>query len=122
MIFFSSNSKYLREKKNCKQAELADYINVKPNTISNYEKGVSQPDFATLELLKNFFEVSADELLYSDLLQIEEKSRILNCKDANSAIIYLSDRIENLSAENALLKKEIEDLKQKELLPAIEIG
>ena len=112
MIFFSSNLKYLREKKNCKQAEIADYISVKPNTISNYEKGVSQPDFIILELLKNFFEVSVDELLYSDMSQKKEKSNFLNKDKENSAIMYLSDRIEKLSAENAVLKKEIEDLKR----------
>ena len=113
MIFFSSNLKYLREKKKCKQAEIADYIGVKPNTISNYEKGVSQPDFIVLELLKKFFEVSVDDLLYSDMSQKkkEEKSNFLTKNEENNAIMYLSNRIENLSAENAVLKKEIEDLK-----------
>ena len=111
MIFFSSNLKCLREKKNCKQAEIADYLSVKPNTISNYEKGVSQPDFIVLELLKNFFEVSVDELLYLDMSQENRKSNFLNKEERDGAIVYLADRIEKLSAENAILKKEIEDLK-----------
>ena len=115
MIFFSSNLKYLREKKNCKQAEIASYLSVKPNTISNYEKGVSNPDFIILESLKNFFDISVDELLYSDLSQENEKSRFSNKNNENTAIVYLSNRIEKLSAENAVLKREIEDLKCKKL-------
>ena len=38
MIFFSRNLKSLREREGIKQADLAQRIGVKANTISNYEK------------------------------------------------------------------------------------
>lgn len=53
----------LREGKNMKQKELADKLNLKPNAISRYEKGTSQPSIQTLITIAEIFEVSMDYLL-----------------------------------------------------------
>ncbi len=52
----------LRKSKNYTQEQLAELINVEPNTISNMECGRNYPNFATLEktldvLGSNFLEV-----------------------------------------------------------------
>lgn len=63
--YFSENLAYARKLKGFRQYELADRIGVRPNTISNYEKGVSEPDYDTLGKLKTFLEVSADDLVFA---------------------------------------------------------
>jgi transcriptional regulator with XRE-family HTH domain len=49
------------------QTELAAELGLRPNTISNYEHGVSSPDYETLQLFVKFFEVTVDDVLYKDL-------------------------------------------------------
>jgi len=53
----------LRESKNMKQKELADKLDLKPNAISRYEKGTSQPSIQTLIMIADIFAVSVDYLL-----------------------------------------------------------
>lgn len=63
--YFSENLAYARKLNGFRQHELADWIGVRPNTISNYEKGVSEPDYDTLGKLKTFLDVSADDLVFA---------------------------------------------------------
>lgn len=53
----------LREERGIYQKELAAYLNVSVGTISNYEKGVHQPDLDTLIRLSKFYGVTTDYLL-----------------------------------------------------------
>lgn len=53
----------LRENKEIYQKELATYLEVSIGTISNYEKGIHEPDLETLCKLADYYEVSADYLL-----------------------------------------------------------
>jgi len=66
LIYFSSNLKYLRLAKGLKQNELAGKIDVKTNTISNYENGISEPDFKILDLIIEIFDVNSFDLLFKD--------------------------------------------------------
>ncbi|MBR1437428.1 MAG: helix-turn-helix transcriptional regulator, partial [Synergistaceae bacterium] len=45
------------------QAELAQILGVKPNTISNYCQGISQPNIDGLIKIAQFFNVSLDYLM-----------------------------------------------------------
>ena len=67
MIFLSSNLKFLRKKKGIGQVELAEIIGVKPNTISNYENSISNPDYEILQKIIKILEVDADSFLYLNL-------------------------------------------------------
>ena len=53
----------LRERKGISQADLARQIHVSRSSISEYEKGITQPSMAVLLLLADYFEVSLDYLL-----------------------------------------------------------
>ena len=53
----------LRKDKNLKQKDLAELLNLSIGTISNYETGSHEPDFATLNILADFFQVSTDYML-----------------------------------------------------------
>lgn len=60
---FSSILKEILKRKNITQTELARSIGVKPNTISNYCKKVSQPDADIIVKIASYLDVSIDYLL-----------------------------------------------------------
>lgn len=60
---FSKRLKLLRQEKRLSQIELSKVILVGNKTISDYERGVSNPDFETLQKIASFFNVSTDYLL-----------------------------------------------------------
>ena len=60
---FSNNLRTLRREKKVTQKHLAAHLCLSRSTIAGYETKSHQPDFATLEKLANFFEVSIDYLI-----------------------------------------------------------
>lgn len=60
---FSNNLRTLRREKNVTQKQLAAHLCLSRSTIAGYETKSHQPDFATLEKLADFFEVSIDYLI-----------------------------------------------------------
>ena len=60
---FGKNLKNLIEERNMTQKELAKFLNIAPSTLGGYVQGVREPDYHTLKLLANYFEVSIDYLL-----------------------------------------------------------
>ncbi len=55
--------KQLRQERGLKQEELAKEFGIAQQTISNYEKGIREPDITTLKKMADFFDVSLDFLL-----------------------------------------------------------
>lgn len=55
--------KYLRESRGISQVKLAMDLSMNQNTISRYETGVREADYATLIKLADYFDVSLDYLL-----------------------------------------------------------
>lgn len=55
--------KQLREKKGISQLKLAMDLSMNQNSISRYETGVREADYATLIKLADYFNVSIDYLL-----------------------------------------------------------
>lgn len=60
---FSNNLKTLRNQYKISQKELADKLNVSYKTISHWENGYTEPNLDILINLKNFFNVSYEELI-----------------------------------------------------------
>lgn len=60
---FPERLKYQREKHGYNQSYLAKYLQVSQVSISNWERGVKQPDFSVLIDLANLFGTSTDYLL-----------------------------------------------------------
>lgn len=135
MIFFSKNLKYLRTKKGLKQTELAEKIGVRTNTISNYENGISEPDFKILDLIIKELNINASVFLFTDLggnnypydkeipsIAEEQKSDIYNnpgssqcanCMDKERIIQAQQMLIKELQEEKSYLRDEIKSLKDK---------
>ena len=55
--------KELRKRRGISQLKLALDLNMNQNTISRYETGVHQADYATLIKIADYFNVSIDYLL-----------------------------------------------------------
>ena len=55
--------KALREDSDIPQKELADYLNIKQNTYSQYENGQRQLPIDILKKLAEYFNVSTDYIL-----------------------------------------------------------
>lgn len=55
--------KELRKKKRVSQLKLALDLNMNQNSVSRYENGVREADYATLIAFADYFDVSIDYLL-----------------------------------------------------------
>lgn len=60
---FGENLRALLEEREMTQKELALQLNIAPSTMGSYVQNTREPDFATLKLLANYFDVSIDYLL-----------------------------------------------------------
>ena len=137
LIYFSNNLKFLRSKEGLKQGDLAKKLNVKTNTVSNYENGISQPDFKILEKIVEIFDIQSADLLFKDLssekgkayatssnnisivsepqnLKISNTTETCkNCTDKERIIHALEAAVDELKNDKAYLKDENRELKEK---------
>lgn len=60
---FQNVFKRLRLSRGYTQAELADALGISRSRIGMYETGAREPDFETLEIIADFFNVDTDYLL-----------------------------------------------------------
>jgi transcriptional regulator with XRE-family HTH domain len=67
MSHFSSNLRYLRKQGNHNQDEIAGMFNKRPNTVGNWENQKSEPGLEELIKLGEFFRVSIQDLLHTDM-------------------------------------------------------
>ncbi|MBO8172075.1 MAG: helix-turn-helix transcriptional regulator [Bacillaceae bacterium] len=57
------NIKFLRERENWYQRELADRLNISRSTLAKYETGERVPDLHTLIKMADIFDISLDNLV-----------------------------------------------------------
>ena len=69
---FGERLRSLREHQELSQGEAAQKLGIIQNTYSRYERGIREPDYATLKKIANFYGVSIDYLLGNDDPSIEE--------------------------------------------------
>lgn len=75
-VMFSERLKNLRKAKKLSQYELAERLGFSRGKLANYEQGTREPDFVTLEIIANFFDVSTDYLLGVTSGQSQDKDEI----------------------------------------------
>lgn len=71
-----------RRAKDWTQEEMANILNVSPQTVSRWETGDAMPDISLLPVLANLLDVSADTLLGIDVSQKAAKIREILDRDA----------------------------------------
>lgn len=62
-ILFDKRIRDLRIEKGLKQSDVAKQLGVTPATVTRWENKTQEPDYLTLALLAQFFDVSTDYLL-----------------------------------------------------------
>lgn len=63
MATFANVLRLLRNEKKMSQQELADALGVSKSAVNMYERGERQPNFETLEVIADYFNVDTDYLL-----------------------------------------------------------
>ena len=71
-MYFDSNIKLLRRRKNRTQDEVAEQLRMKRSTLSGYENRVAQPGLEILLVFSNFYHIAVDTLLKVDLSKLSE--------------------------------------------------
>lgn len=72
MIYLSKNLKEFRLKNNLTQVDVAEYLNITPQSVSKWERGETYPDITFLPALANIFETSIDLLIGMDNIKSEK--------------------------------------------------
>ena len=72
MLYLSENLKKFRVLKSLTQEDVAEYLNVTPQSVSKWERGDCYPDITLLPALANIFETSIDLLIGMDAIRAEE--------------------------------------------------
>src|SRR5438046_2558889 len=71
MSFLAKNMLYLRKKTGKNQSQLAFEVQVRPNTISNWENKISEPTATDLLKICQIFNISPNQLLIIDLEKVD---------------------------------------------------
>jgi len=66
-IFLASNLKHLRILNGKTQEDVGEICNKTNTAVSNWEKGIREPDAVDLSALSNYFKISIDDLMLKDL-------------------------------------------------------
>ncbi|API89396.1 hypothetical protein BKP56_09080 [Marinilactibacillus sp. 15R] len=112
--FFASNLKYLRNKFNLEQQELAEELGKKSgSTVSDWERGKFVPRIGTLNQLAERFNISVNDLMRTDLTvhtpiapnMIEVKEMVKIPVLGTIACGEPIDAIENVSEYRSLLRE-----------------
>lgn len=91
---FNSVLKSLRTAKGLTQEELAKILKISRSTVGMYENGSREPDYETLELIADFFNVDIDYLIgRTDKTTVIPDSYYLN-DDAKEIAQFLYDNPE----------------------------
>lgn len=78
-LTFAKRLKQLRELEGLKQIELAEKLNLTSAALSQYEKGIREPNSEMLKKIADYFDVSTDFLLGRiDKININKEKPILD--------------------------------------------
>ena len=110
----SDNLRILRKQLGMSQESFSSIFHVNRDKIASYERG-SEPKLSFLLDVSNYFDIKLDDLITCDLnTQIDLLSKKENRENKQLTTEKTTlEMIRELSAEIALLKKEVEDLKKK---------
>jgi transcriptional regulator with XRE-family HTH domain len=85
MSIFSKNLRFLRKKGNHNQDEIAVLFGKRANTIGNWENQKSEPSLKELMKLGEFFRVSVEDLLHTEMENLSELPDSKSVTSADSA-------------------------------------
>lgn len=109
----ANNIKNLRIQNKLTQSELSEKLGITRQSLSNYEKGIREPDVAVLTAIANYFNCSVDYLLFdstdNNLDMIYSNFDIDDIMDYNSLILkYMLNKKEQLKKVSLNISTEID--------------
>lgn len=93
----------IRRSKGVNQQEVADYLGVKRQTYSAYEREISVPDSLVLKKLADYFQVSIEEFFIDDgddTTEIQEKRLMILARKARDIPADQRERLIQNFGEN----------------------
>lgn len=126
---FGKNLRWLRERNNFTQAQLANALNLDRSSYSYYELGQSMPNVASLKKIKRIYNVSLDDLLTEDFAEnLGQKGKVLHDLDdkrEKQLLIYFrsfgwENREKSLSYMKELARLEKLDARKRKKKPSTE--
>lgn len=108
-IYFGKNVEFLRREFNKTQTDIGLQVNKNQKIISNWERGKTEPTLIEIGIISNYFNVSADNLLFRDL---SNDSSIKNKPGADKTKNNSQpNETNNLQKMNVLKESTISDLR-----------
>ncbi len=92
-----NNIQFYRKKKCITSKELAEKLNTTPASVSNWERGIYQPDIESLIMLSQIFEISIDDLIgnqvkrYSADIETYNENILKEKFKSNNVSIFFKD-------------------------------
>lgn len=84
--FLHTNLKFLRIKKGLTQKQLADNLNKDYTSIGKWELGTRSPMMIDVVKIANYFNVSLNDLIFSDMRIINENLQETNIQQVKNTI------------------------------------
>jgi transcriptional regulator with XRE-family HTH domain len=66
-LYISTNLQYLRKTHQKTQRDIGNLCNKTDTAVSNWEKGIREPDATDLGIIANYFNTTVDDLMFKDL-------------------------------------------------------
>lgn len=66
----NANIKFIRKQQGMTQQKFADHIGIKRSALGSYEEGRAQPNYDTVLLIADIFDISTDRLLKENLAEV----------------------------------------------------
>jgi len=102
MNHFKLNLKYLRGNKKLNQKELSEELSVKRTSVANWEYGTSYPNMDILFRIVEYFEVTLDEFLLTNMVVESYTKKDKSEKLANDLIKIKELEASNLKCEEII--------------------
>jgi len=110
----------MRTKKGLSQADLAEIVNVKRNTVSTWERGTRKPDFDALQALAKYFDVSYEYLL-GNTDDETQKAKPAEIDYDRMAVQELGDEVAYLASLYCRLSDKSQEIIKQAILTAYDL-
>ncbi len=110
-MYFHSNIKLLRKRRNKTQDDLAAILGMKRSTLSGYENQVAEPGIEVLLAFSKYYDLAVDTLIKVDLQQLSE-SQMRQLENGNDVFLkggnlrILTSTVDSSNDENIELVNE----------------
>lgn len=102
-IFIASNIEHLRNINKTTQHQLASHLGYVDGAVSNWEKGIRKPDVVDIKKIADYFNVSVDSLINTDMRFSKEQLKTSTIEDVKKSINNLSENDMNAESKVSLI-------------------